>query len=650
MDFSTPISVHFLIHEEYEHTKEVRKFLYKILCRDSEDVTFDGLDIPVYFHIGSELSPEFPKVNDVKTDTHVIVPLFDDSMVCDKIWDQYINEIKGKHLDYIYPVVLSDYAFDMDKELSNRQFIRLKTNSILDNKTEFAIRIYEILNRVLLGNPKDDKLKLFISHSKRDIDNKGEQVAIGLRDFINSKTKLSTFFDANDILDGLDFEDVIMKNVESSFFVLVHSDTYSDREWCRKEILKCKANNVPAIRVDTFNSKCNRVFPYMANIPSIRFADNWDEIVALMLRTALDWKYQEKYLKKLCHYLGINDSSVEPTIPELLAIHKKHKDDDTVIYPEPPMGLEELEVLTTSFDAKKFLTPMQILTKDIDLHDKKIAISISEPSDSDNNLIGSEALSDLAIELARHLLAAKAQLVYGGDLRPNGFTEQLAELSYQYYKDIHEKGEYHSFHNFVAWPLYNNLGKRERLIMKKNRIESYDIPSPSSVSELDKHKFIAPDIIERKLQWAESLTKMRHELENFVNAVIAVGGRTTKFKGFLPGIIEEVSIAMQLNRPIYLIGAAGGCGRILADTLLKKITPEQAIDSYHIDTEIWDAIKGTETGKIGINLFNELYSKGLSSLNNGLSDNENVELMTSTNLTEIVALILKGLKNKLQNA
>lgn len=644
MDFSTPISVHFLIHSDYEHLTEVRKFLYKTLCRDSDDVMFDGLDIPVYFHIGSEEHDSFPKIDEVKSDLHIIIPLIDDLMVCDKMWADFINNIKKKYINYIYPIVLSEYSITMDEELSKKQFIRLKTNSILDNKTEFVIQLFELLNRLLLDKP-NDKLKLFISHSKRDKDNRGENVAMSLRDYLNSKTKLSVFFDVNDILTGLDFGDVILNNAGNSFFVLVHSDTYSDREWCRKEILECKDKKVPAIRVDAFSNKCSRIFPYMANIPSIRFYDNCDEVVALMLRTALDWKYQEKYLQKLCAKVGLNISAVEPTIPELIAIHQRHKNDDFILYPEPPVGMEELGLLTKSFDGKTFLTPMQILTKDINLSDKKIAISISEPSDSDNNLIGSEALNDLAIELALHLLATKAQLVYGGDLRPDGFTKQLAELSYQYYKDINDKEEIIAFHNFSAWPQYNSFGLKEKNLLKTRRVESHKVDPPKSVKEEDQDKFIAPDTIEHKLLWAESLTIMRNELENFADAVIAIGGRTSKFKGVLPGIIEEISIAVKLKKPIYIIGTAGGCGRILSDVILHKITPDEAINKYEIDTELHEVLKVDGKDGIGISFFKELYKGGTASLNNGLSDSENMKLLTSSNLTEIVALILKGLKN-----
>ncbi|MCH5167984.1 MAG: TIR domain-containing protein [Erysipelotrichales bacterium] len=626
-----------------DKVNDIRKYLYKLLCRDSEKVHTDGLDIPVYFHVGGQYQNNFPKIKDIKSDKPIIIPLLDDRMICDSFWGEYLEELNNEYNDSIFPITLSKYSFDINEKLSKKQFIKLKTFSLLDNKLEFQIRLFEILIRIISEKP-NCKLRLFISHSKKDLDKTGELVAEGLRDYINSKTKLSTFFDANDILDGQSFEEVIFDNVESSLFVLVHSDTYSDREWCRKEIIKCKENGIPAIIVDFFSHQCNRVFPYMANIPSIRFKDNnWEDIINLMLRTALDWRYHENYLRSLSKKIGKDPKIVEPTVPELISIHFRHKDDDLILYPEPPLGLEELDILTKSFEKKRFVTPMQILTSDINIEGKKIAISISEPNAIENNIICSESLKDLAIEIARHLLAAKAQLVYGGDLRKNGFTEQLAELSYQYYKDQHDTTRYISFHNFFAWPIYNGVCLEDKLFFKKNRVNIINGPIPEEVKNDEKDRLVPPNNQKNKYLWSKSLTLMRQELERFADAIIAIGGRTNEFKGCLPGIIEEVSIAMQYNKPIYIIGAAGGSAQILRDCICGSITPEMAIEKYEIDSEL-KKILPREQFDQSYEFFKILNTKGFSLLNNGLDKEDNSTLMNSTNLTEIVALILKGLK------
>lgn len=646
MEFTSPITVHFLIHEKYEKLQEVRKYLYSLLCRDSDNTNFDGLDIPVYFHVGSKENI-IPKISEVDSNNYIIVPLIEEHMFCDEKWREYIDNLIKSRTARIVPVALCEYAFEFNEILGKRQFITLKSQSILDNKIEFQIRLFEIILRILSGNEKE-KLKLFISHSKKDRDQIGRIRAEELRDYLGAHSKLDSFFDANDIPDGQEFGDIIKENVGKSLFVLIHSDTYSDREWCRKEILECKYQQVPAIRVELFSKGCCRLFPYMANIPCIRFSDNWNEIIALMLRTALDWRYQKAYLKNLKNLNEIYKDShfgIEPTIPELISIHHNHKEDDIILYPEPPVGLEELEVLNESFENKRFITPMQLLTSNKSLLGKKIAISISEPSDNNSIVIGQEILNDLAIELPRHLLASKAELVYGGDLRQNGFTKQLAELSFQYAQSEHTNKKVDSFHNFFAWPISNTINYVESVFLTRHRVNVHRTDAPDGCTEEEKTRFIPPHNSHYKFLWSKSLTTMREKFENFADALVVMGGRTQGFKGKMPGIIQEVKIALELNKPVYIIGATGGCADILRKCLLEPTTIEDTSKMFSIDEDLRTVLKDSKEDTEGYRFLTSLYNNSFDQLNNGLTKEENMQLLRSTNITEIVALILRGLTN-----
>jgi len=66
------------------------------------------------------------------------------------------------------------------------------------------------------------------------------------------------------------------------------------------------------------------------------------------------------------------------------------------------------------------------------------------------------------IEIARHILAAGGKLVYGGDLRENGFTEILSELSYQYAVDKKTDFSVTYVENYLAWPIYNKIEPEEK--------------------------------------------------------------------------------------------------------------------------------------------------------------------------------------------
>lgn len=366
-----------------------------------------------------------------------------------------------------------------------------------------------------------------------------------------------------------------------------------------------------------------------------------------MLRTALDWRYQKAYLNKLNKACGESIFGIEPTIPELISIHHNHKECEKVLYPEPPVGLEELEVLTESFENKRFVTPMQLLTSGSDLTGKKIAISISEPSNSRYNVLGQEALNDLAVELPRHLLASKAELVYGGDLRQNGFTRKLAELSFQYAQSEHSKKQYCSFHNFFAWPISVAINQIEEIFLKRCRVQTHTTGAPDECDEEDRARFIPPHNSRYKLLWSISLAQMREEMENFADALIVMGGRTKDFKGKMPGIIQEFKIALELKKPVYIVGATGGCASILRECLLEKQTIDETSQMFTIDEDLRAALHERGEDAEGADFLSTLYDTGaINQLNNGLSEEDNLQLLHSTNVTEIVALILQGLMAK----
>jgi hypothetical protein len=72
------------------------------------------------------------------------------------------------------------------------------------------------------------------------------------------------------------------------------------------------------------------------------------------------------------------------------------------------------------------------------LSQRIVAISISESADMSALGLSQEHLLDAMAEIARHLLALGARLVYGGDLRAQGFTELLFELVARHRRDADE--------------------------------------------------------------------------------------------------------------------------------------------------------------------------------------------------------------------
>jgi hypothetical protein len=83
-----------------------------------------------------------------------------------------------------------------------------------------------------------------------------------------------------------------------------------------------------------------------------------------------------------------------------------------------------------------------------------IAISTSDSPDMPSLGLSDEHLKDAMAEIARHLLALGAHLVYGGDLRAYGFTELLFELVARHRSDAHDADQSPAVANYLAWPVH----------------------------------------------------------------------------------------------------------------------------------------------------------------------------------------------------
>lgn len=639
--------------------------IYKLLCRDANRPFTDGLDIPVFMRTGCDEDTE--SILDIDIDASektIALLLVDDYMYCSRKWGEYIDTLvktqNGRSEAFrIIGISLCRNAFDIHPELSKKQFISFASHNLFepDNWKEFQLRIQDNIVRFLNNDDEKYKLKLFISHSKRDTDKYGVTIASDLRDYIRSKTKLDFFFDANDIIDGYSFADQIKENAERerTTLVIINSDTYSEREWCQKEVLYAKQTMRPAIVVNVLHGTVARSFPYISNIPHIQFNGDWSEVLILALRTTLDYLYQSHYLNWLKKTLPQDERdkySILPFAPEAYSFTYDELS-KRVIYPEPPLYKNELDVLlkiSQNGDTEKFLTPMQLLSDGIDLTGKNIAVSVSESPDAIRMGIGECMFRDFIVEISRHLLVAGAHLTYGGDLRNGGYTHLFKELSYQYGEYQHNSNRNTKyFTNYFAWPIHTNLTIQEQSEFERSRVEIALIDPPEDFTG-DKNAFLRPVDNESNLIWAQSLLKMRRAMEAHVDARIILGGRLHGFKGFMAGLFEEFHIASSHNHPIYVIGGFGGVSGVLA-SLLEKTTNVEAVkrnafkDGAYRSFSDFCYRKGISQG---YEILQSVIDKGVEGLNNGLSVDENIRLFQTTNIIEIISLILKGLKNVTQ--
>ncbi len=283
------------------------------------------------------------------------------------------------------------------------------------------------------------------------------------------------------------------------------------------------------------------------------------------------------------------------------------------------------------------------------LHEKQIAISISESEEIRQLGYSDTHTKDAMIEFARHLLIQGATLVYGGDLRVRGFTELFADLSEQYRLDNEDT---FPFINYFSFPIHLNITKEQEVEFKSQKVKVIRVKQEATLN-VNPTTFVEPNSSKNKYVWAKSLTKMRQDMNDAIVARVATGGRNFDYLGKYPGIIQEAKISLESRTPLYLIGAFGGATQKMIDAIIKskdvinpelpfyKSTENQLFREYFNARNVSDEIDFSILNKFFIGL-------NIGDLNNGLDIKENQRLFTTSHIPEMVFLVLKGLRQVLR--
>ena len=254
-----------------------------------------------------------------------------------------------------------------------------------------------------------------------------------------------------------------------------------------------------------------------------------------------------------------------------------------------------------------------------------IAVSTSESPDMDVLGLSDEHLRDAMAEIARHVLSFGSSLVYGGDLRQDGFSELLFELVARHHP-VDDNVETHmSVTNFLAWPVH--------ILMSIQKIEeaSETLTGSAELVCLDINGKPMSMQYRRQLdsrqptegEWSKGLTAMRRHMLTKTHARIVLGGRTEQYKGSMPGIGEEALLSLQSRQPLFVIGGFGGCARDIAESL-------ELVEKEKSNRRVWDGLKAFDRFSA-------------ADLKNGLTLEDNSTLATTPHIDQAIVLILRGL-------
>lgn len=351
-------------HPTFKKGATIAEALRAHFRRELFDSVAGGTGLSVLFR--SEAAPggmaPLP-VDPASAETTAIVVLGDRGMVDDAAWKSYVadlsREAETQGLNVrVLPVAFERSAMSLASEQAIRydKFSGGRASKLARLISELTLELCRMLRYYLAhlehgGDSEEalngylEKVSVFLSHSKHA--GNGEAIARAMRGHLHDGKGLASFFDVNDIPAGLPFDRVLLNRVRQSAVVAIHTDSFSSREWCRREIIEAKRHSVPLIVANCIGDRDERGFPYLGNVPIVRMdpdrIDRLDAVVGRILDEVLKdflWKCRIRVAPsadlrvtflprspELISLAGLPDPAVVPK--------------PLIVYPDPPLSREE---------------------------------------------------------------------------------------------------------------------------------------------------------------------------------------------------------------------------------------------------------------------------------------------------------------------
>lgn len=664
INYKPPLSINFIWHPtDSEEVNPILDVIKKNFARDKDKPFSRALNIPLFFY--SSDNSKIPPVDYPceLANSNLIFVFTSVNTVGTIQWKNYIEGLPKVSSIHVIPIAIDNYGYNHGGALAGLNSIRTNDWS-LDNRELHAMvaiahEVYRfgcnVLSPEYIG--KQSSIRIFLSHAK--LGETGKRHAEEIKKFIDN-TNMNRFFDANEISPGYHFDQEIEKHIEGSTLIAIENDTYSSRYWCQREVLIAKEKNCPIIVVNCLNDLEDRIFPAASNVPSVHVSASVPisekdilRVLSSAIIESIRFYYSIRCLEAYSQAGWIEKDCALSARPLEIrqVLNLKKKGTKKICYPEPPIYSIEAD-WHEDLEIEAFTPLWRSSEKDI-LSKERVGISISDVAYEtfSEHHINTDSLIRLAQDLGRHLLSRSATLIYGGDMRPGGFTEFILDEA-SILKDRLGETEPH-VENHLAWPLYISdkeiTAWRAKYTQVMTTVE-YEIPLDVD-NGLDKDTYLSPNSTLNSYIWSRCLTEMRKQSISSSTVRICAGGKLFGYKGKMPGVLEEILLALEANKPIYLLGVFGGVVGDVCKLILQDIIPESLTENWQIshnegysDLQKLAYSRGhscnyTEIIKTIQSLtVNDLASRC------GLNEDEYRHLMTSPFIDECIYIILKGLK------
>jgi len=664
-----PLLLHLVFHPESPSARELAQHIHRQL---NSDIIVPGLRVPTVFCPARDGCTPPVRLRFDFAERNFVVMLADDRLSIHEGWCGFCAEAWASCQNNAFarcvPFQLSENAWPLDARLKEVSFAKAYLQATAQARSAFVVRrIVVELCRYLANLDKVEEsafqapITLFLSHTKADL-NKEPRVTQRFIECLREDQPIEAWVDSGDIQTGSKFADAIKRGVERTSVLVVLTDTYATREWCREEVLLAKEHQRPVAVVDALTTYEVRSFPYLGNVPRIRWDGDPQKGIDLLLKETL----------RHLHTTAVLNGHKQPgdlvfAWPPELATLVGLEAETTVLYPDPPVGVGEARRLQKA--KVKVTTPFQRLAAKRSLKGQAIALSMSESTDIESCGMDSLHLEGAMLDLSRYLLIKGATLAYGGHLGSESYTQLLFELV-RTHNSLEGVQPFERIVNHRGWPLPRlTVAELARLNQVSKTVE---LPRPEDVDEtlhadfVTNPKFFPADKSpEHRFVWARGMTEMRayqsDKACSGVTARIVIGGTfgpTIKisengirkeqwYMSRIPGVLEEIVLSVKAGQPVFLIGAFGGVAQLVID-LIHGNNREEATWDYQKRAPFaremralyeQRGIEWMDYPEI-VSLFRE---KGADGINPLLRREEQEELFETVDPYRMVELVLEGM-------
>lgn len=271
-DYKPPLSLFFVWHPaDNKIVKPLFDFCFRMLQRDVEKPFSRSMNLPIFYRTSS--TNEIPSTIIQSSKNVLIFAFLSLEVAADSKWTDYLGTLCKINDARLIPIALDKNAFVLNEIFGGLNFIRMFEYLEEYKEAYFFINIAHEIYRYALNKNfeqespgKTNAIKLFLSHSKWD--DWAVKLTNDLKNIIDSSA-MRSFFDAPDIAPGYKFCDEIEGHIKESTVISIHSDSYSSRYWCQREIISAKDMKRPIVAVDCLSVYEDRRFTYSANIPAM---------------------------------------------------------------------------------------------------------------------------------------------------------------------------------------------------------------------------------------------------------------------------------------------------------------------------------------------------------------------------------------------